>query len=152
VHGQSGADELAATVDRNLAFRNTHTKVVEGSQTDLRNAAREEMKPDPSTDTPLFNPSSTIPGILATVGKKGVQSVVNAMTHSDPTRHYGEVAQALTLQGPARDARLAAIVDAINSRQGNAATAPRVGNASAVVAALLGNAALDRHSKAKVRQ
>jgi hypothetical protein len=152
VHGQPAADELANTVDRNLAFRNTHTKVVEGSQTDIRNAARKEMKPDPSTDTPLFNPNSTIPGILATVGKKGVQSVVNAMTHSDPTRHYGEVARTLTLQGSARDARLASIVDAINSHQANAAAAPRVGNAGAVVAALLGNAALDRHSKAKARQ
>jgi hypothetical protein len=63
VHGQQGADELAATVDRNLKFRDTYNKVVENSQTAQRNAAAKEMKPDPSTDTPLFNPNSTIPGI-----------------------------------------------------------------------------------------
>jgi hypothetical protein len=152
VHGQAGADELAGTVDRNLKFRDTHTKVVEGSQTDLRNAARKEMKPDPSTETPFLGPSSTLTGMGVTAAKKGISAVVNAMIHSDPTRHYGEVARALSLQGPARDARLAAVVDAINSQQGNAATASRVGNAGAVVAALLGNAALDRHSKSRARQ
>jgi hypothetical protein len=152
VHGQTGADELAATVDRNLKFRDTYNKVVENSQTAQRTAAAREMKPEPSSETPLFGPSSTIAGMGVTAAKKGVQAVVNAMTHSDPTRHYGEVARTLSLQGPARDARLAAIVDAINSQQGNAATAPRVGNAGAVVAALLGNAALDRHSHAKARQ
>ena len=151
VHGQQAADELAATVDRNLKFRDTHTKVVEGSQTDLRNAARKEMKPDPSTDTPLFNPNSTIPGMLATVGKKGVQSVVNALTRSDPTRSYGEVARALSLQGSARDARLAAIVDAINSRHGNAAGGETAGKLGSVVAALLGNAEVEQRRGNAVR-
>jgi hypothetical protein len=142
VHGQTGADELMATVERNLKFRDTHTKIVEGSQTDIRNAARKEMKPDPSTETPLFGPGSTVAGMGVTVAKKGVSAVVNALTRSDPTRHYGEVARALTEQGAARDARLMAIVKALNSRQGNAELAPTVGNTSAVVAALLGNAAL----------
>jgi hypothetical protein len=142
VHGQTGADALAATVDRNLKFRDTYNKVVENSQTAQRTAAQKEMKPDPSSDTPLFNPNSTLSGMGVTVAKKGVQAVVNALTRSDPTRHYGEVARALSLQGSARDARLASVVNAIQSRQGNAATAPRVGNAGAVVAALLGNAAL----------
>jgi hypothetical protein len=77
-----------------------------------------------------------------TVAKKGVQGVVNALLRSDPTRHYGEVARALTLQGSARNARLAAVVSAINSRQGNAAAAPAAGNVGAVVAAILGNTAL----------
>jgi hypothetical protein len=138
VHGQPAADELAATVDRNLKFRDTHTKVVEGSQTDLRNAARKEMKPDPSSDTPLFNPNSTLTGMAATVAKKGVQNVVNAMTHSDPTRHYREVARALSEQGPARDARLAAIVDAINSnRVATTATAYPLAGKRALGAAML---------------
>jgi hypothetical protein len=58
----------------------------------------------------------------------------------------------LTAQGSARDARLAAVVNAINSRQGNAASAQTAGKLGSVVAALLGNAALDRHSNAKARQ
>jgi hypothetical protein len=152
VHGQDAADALTSTVDRNLKFRDTHNKVVENSQTAQRTAAQKAMKPDPSSETALINPNMSMTGLLATGAKKGVSAVVNAMTHSDPTRHYGEVARTLSLQGPARDARLAAIVDAINSHQVNAAAAPQVGNAGAVVAALLGNAALDRHSKAKARQ
>jgi hypothetical protein len=152
VHGQSAADDLVNSVDRNLKFRETHNEAIKGAQTDLRNAARKEMKPDPSSETPFLGPSSTLTGMGVTAAKKGISAVVNAMIHSDPTRHYGEVARALSEQGPARDARLAAIVDAINSHQGNAAAAPRVGNVGAVVATLLGNAALDRHSKAKARQ
>lgn len=139
VHGQDAADELARSVDRNTVFRDTHTKVVGGSQTDLRNAARKEMKPDPSTDTPLINPNSTMAGMAGTVAKKGVQSIINALTRSDPTRHYGEVARALTEQGAGRDARLLAIVDAIERRKGNAATAGRVGDASALLSAIAAN-------------
>jgi hypothetical protein len=152
VHGQPGADELVNSVDRNLKFRDTYNKVVENSQTAQRTAAAREMKPEPSSETPLFGPSSTLTGMAATIGKRGVQSVVNALTRSDPTRHYGEVARALTEQGPARDARLAAIIDAINSRQGNAASAQTAGKLGSVVAALLENAALDRHSNTKARQ
>jgi hypothetical protein len=142
VHGQSAADELTNTVDRNLKFRDTYNKVVENSQTAQRNAAAKEMKPDPSTDTPLFNPNSTLSGMGVTVAKKGIQGVVNALTRSDPTRSYGEVARALSEQGTARDARLAAVIQALGSRQSNAAAAPAVGNTSAVVAAILGNTAL----------
>lgn len=144
VHGVPETNDLIASVDRNLKFRDTHNKVVENSQTAQRNAAAKEMKPDPSTETPLFNPNSTLTGMLATVGKKATQKVVDALTQSDPTRHYGEIARALSEQGAARDARLLAIVNAINSRQANAAVAPQVGNAGAVVAALLGKSAVDR--------
>ncbi|MDB5604269.1 MAG: hypothetical protein JWP25_1169 [Bradyrhizobium sp.] len=152
VHGQSAADELVNSVDRNLKFRDTYNKVVENSQTAQRTAAQKEMRPDPSSDTPLFNPNSTLTGMLATVGKKGVQSVANALLKSDPTRRYGEVARALTEQGSARDARLMAIIDAINSRQDHVAQAHTAGSLTSVVAALLGNAAVDRHSNAKARQ
>ncbi|XUM19741.1 hypothetical protein ACRAVF_18930 [Bradyrhizobium oligotrophicum S58] len=144
VHGQGAADELVGTVNRNTAFRDTHTKISENSQTDLRNAARKEMKPDPSTDTPLINPNSTITGVAGTAVKMGVQKIVNALTRSDPTRHYGEVARALTLQGADRDARLLAVVDALNRRQGNVAGAETAGKIGAVTAALLERAAAER--------
>ena len=142
VHGQQGADELAATVDRNLKFRDTYNKVVENSQTAQRTAAQKEMKPEPSTETPFLGPGSTLTGMGVTAAKKSVQAVVNALTRTDPTGSYGEVARALSEQGAARDARLLAVVDALNSRQGNATVAPTVGNTSAVVAAILGNSSL----------
>lgn len=144
VHGQDGADELAATVDRNLKFRDTYNKVVENSQTAQRNAAAKEMKPDPSTDTPFINPNSNLTGMLATGAKKGLQSVVNALTQRDPTRSFGEVARALSEQGAPRDARLAAIVDALNSRQRNAAGAETAGKVGSVVAAILGKSTEDQ--------
>jgi len=143
VHGQAGADDLMATVDRNLKFRDTYNKVVENSQTAQRMAAQKEMKPDPSSETPLFGPSSSLTGITATIAKKGLGAVVNALTRSDPTRSYGEVARVLSAQGPARDAHLAAIVDAINSRKGNADAGETAGKVGAVVAALLGKAGAD---------
>jgi hypothetical protein len=142
VHGQTGADELAATVDRNLKFRDTYNKVVENSQTAQRTAAAREMKPEPSSETPFFGPASTMAGMTVTAAKKGASAVVNALLRSDPTRHYGEVARALTEQGAARDARLSSIVAALNSRQGNAAGGETAGKLGSVVAALLGNAAL----------
>lgn len=142
VHGQDAADALTNSVDRNLKFRDTHNKVVENSQTAQRTAAQKAMKPDPSSETALINPNMSMTGLLATGAKKGVSAVANALLKNDPTRSYGEVARVLSSQGPQRDAHLANIVDAINSRQGNAAVAPQVGNSGAVVAALLANAAL----------
>jgi hypothetical protein len=143
VHGQPAADQLVNSVDRNLKFRDTYNKVVENSQTAQRNAAAQEMKPSPSTEIPLFNPNATMTGIGTTLVKKGAQKVLNAMMESDPTRPYGTVARALSEQGSARDATLAKIVDALNSRRANAAAgASTVGNTSAVVAAILANSAL----------
>lgn len=152
VHGQDAADDLVGSVDRNLKFRDTHNKVVENSQTAQRNAAAKEMKPDPSTDTPLINPNATGVGIVGTGLKMGVQKIVNALTKSDPTRHYGEVARALTEQGAARDARLLSIVNALNARQATAAVAPRVGNLGAVAAALLEHAGAERLRNPTQRQ
>jgi hypothetical protein len=147
VHGQPAADELANSVDRNLAFRDTYNKVVENSQTAQRQAAAKAMKPDPSSDTPLINPNSTMTGMAATVGKKGVQSIINALTRSDPTRHYGEVARALTEQGAARDARLMAIVDALDKRQVNAQTGAKAGDVAALLGAIAANGALTNSRK-----
>jgi hypothetical protein len=138
VHGQPSADELVSTVDRNLKFRDTYNKVVENSQTAQRTAAAKAMKPDPSSETPLFNPNSTLTGMAATIGKKGVQKVLDALLSSDPTKHYGEVARALTEQGSARDARLMSIIDAINSRGAlNAATSAPLTAKQALIAAML---------------
>lgn len=149
VHGQPAADALVNTVDRNLKFRDTYNKVVENSQTAQRNAAAKEMKPDPSTDTPLFNPNSTLAGMGVTIAKKGVQGAFNALTRSDPTRSYGEVARALTEQGPARDARLTSIIDALGRRKGNAAAAPAVGNSAALLSAIAADSFAQRYTNPK---
>lgn len=153
VHGDDAANELLNSVNRNRKFRDTFQKVVEGSQTDLRNAARKQMKPDASTETPLINPNMTLAGFPLTVSKKALSFVTNAMLKTDPTRRYGEVARALTEQGSARDARLQTVIDALSKRQQNANAAPAVGNAAAVVAALLGKTGAEKlHNDRMQRQ
>lgn len=143
VHGQPAADDLVASVDRNLKFRDTHNKVVENSQTEIRRAARLAMKPDTSTDTPFINPNSTISGMVATAGKKTVMAALNALSKSDPTRSFGDIARVLSAQGPERDRHFQAIVDALNKRQQHTEFGRQTGNIGAVVAAILEKGALD---------
>lgn len=153
VHGQSAADDLVNSVDRNLKFRDTYNKVVENSQTAQRTAAQKEMKPDPSTETPLFGPASTLTGIGTTIAKKGIQKVFNAMMESDPTRPYGAIARVMSSQGAERDQHLAKIIEALNARRTNAATgASTAGNISAVTAALLGKTGADELHNGPMRK
>lgn len=144
VHGQEAADELAASVDRNLKFRDTHNKVVENSQTAQRQAAARNMKPEPSSETPLVNPNMSATGLLATGAKKALGAALNAM-RPDPTKSFGEVARILSAQGSERDRHLAALIDALSRRQSHAAIAPEAGNRAALVAALLGNGYAQSH-------
>lgn len=146
VHGQPAADQLMGSVDRNLKFRDTFNKVVEGSQTDIRNAARKAMKPDPSTETPMFNPGSTVTGMTATAVKKGVGAVFNALLQKDSTRAFGEVARVLTAQGPQRDAYHDALVKALTRRQANASGSEKAGNAAALTALAAANGYLHGRS------
>ncbi|WP_342714452.1 hypothetical protein AAFG22_14850 [Bradyrhizobium sp. B024] len=144
VHGQEAADELAASVDRNLKFRDTYNKVVENSQTAQRQAAARAMKPEPSSETPLIFPGSTVAGVTSTVAKKAFAAALNAV-RPDPTKSFGEVARILSAQGSERDRHLLALVDALSRRQGNAALAPQIGDRAALVAALLGNGYAQSH-------
>jgi hypothetical protein len=136
VHGQDAADALIGSVDRNLKFRDTYNKVVENSQTAQRQAAARNMKPEPSSETPLVNPNMSMTGLLATGAKKAVNAGLNAL-RPDPTKSFGEVARVLSAQGSQRDQHLAALLDALSRRQGHAALAPETGNRAALVAALL---------------
>lgn len=144
VHGQEAADELAASVDRNLKFRDTHNKVVENSQTAQRQAAARNMKPEPSSETALVNPNMSMTGLLATGAKKAAGAALNAM-RPDPTKSFGEVARVLSAQGSERDRHLMALVDALSRRQGHTAMAQDVGSRGALIAALLGNGYAQSH-------
>jgi hypothetical protein len=139
VHGQPAADELAATVDRNQQFRDTHNKVVENSQTAQRQSARDAMKPVPPGDVPLINPNMTGVGLVLGGAKKALNATYNAV-RPDATRSFGEVANVLTAQGPTRDAHVQAIVDALQRRQGNAVVTGAAGDRTALAAAIAANA------------
>jgi hypothetical protein len=138
VHGQDAADQLIGSVDRNLKFRDTYNKVVENSQTAQRQAAKEAMRPTPSSETPLFDPRTTGVGFMLGGGKRLLSAGYNAV-RPDTTRSFGEVANVLTAQGPERDKRLLAIVDALNKRKTNAVASPIVGDISSLLAAIAAN-------------
>ena len=107
---------------------------------------------DPSTETPFINPNANLTGMVATGAKKAVVGIANALLRSDPTRHYGEVARALTEQGASRDARLQTVIDAIGKRSANAASGETAGKVGSVVAALLADTAIDHRRGSSPRE
>jgi hypothetical protein len=149
VHGDDAAADLVATVDRNLKFRDTYNKVVENSQTAQRTAAKDAMKPTPSTETPFLNPNSTLTGMAVTGVKKVAQAALNALTRSDPTRSYGEIANILSAQGLQRDRYFQAIVDAMGRRTQNQAIGEATGDKGALATAIIANAMLRDHTQRK---
>lgn len=141
VHGDEAADELMRTVERNLKFRDTHHKVVENSQTAQRLSASNAMKPSTVNETDIVKPEGSAVGMILTALKRAGVKGYNAVTEAAQNRARGEVARVLSAQGPDRDRHVAAIVDAINSRGRNAASAPAAGDIGALTAALLANGA-----------
>lgn len=148
VHGQEAADELAASVDRNLKFRDTHNKVVENAQTAQRTAAKEAMAPQPPGEMPLLTPQTTGVG-LALGGAKKALSWAYKNIQPDQTRHYGEIARVVTAQGSERDRHLAALIEALDKHGQIAQASPAIGNRAALAAALLGNEYLHGRSGAR---
>ncbi|WP_339032665.1 hypothetical protein WI604_15910 [Bradyrhizobium symbiodeficiens] len=151
VHGDQSAEELINSVNRNLKFRDTHNKVVENSQTAQRLSAKEAMKPSPAGETPLVNPNATLAGMGATAIKKALGMAYGAVKPSE-TRAFGEIADILSTQGPARDARVQAIVDALERRRGNAAIAPAAGDRAALIAAIAAHGAASRTLQRRKRE
>ena len=52
------------------------------------------------------------------------------------TRAFGEIAEILSTPGPARDHRLQSLMEALDKRRRNAATAPAAGDRAALIAAI----------------
>ena len=121
VHGDDAANELMATVERNLKFRDTHHKVVENSQTAQRLAAAAEMKPSTINENAIVTPSGNWLGMALTAAKRGGVKALNAVTEKAQNRARGDVARILTAQGPERDRHIQAIIDALDRRQASAA-------------------------------
>ncbi len=148
VHGQDAADDLIASVDRNLRFRDTHNKVVENAQTAQRTAAKEAMAPSPPNDLPdLIGPGTTTLGLLSTAGKRAAGYIYRGLL-DDPTRHYPEIASIVTAKGPQADAFREALEAAISRRQAIDAHAPAVGNGAALAISTVVNGLLqDRRAR-----
>ena len=146
VHGQPAADELASSVDRNLAFRSTFNDIVKNSQTAQRQAASAAMRPLPPGEIPIVNPNSSAVGIPLAIVKKGLGAAWNAV-RPDQANSFGEVARALTEQGAKRDARIQSIVEALDKRSANSQLATTAGNGVALLGAIAGSADAQAHRK-----
>jgi hypothetical protein len=93
------------------------------------------MKPSPASDPALINPNATLAGMGLTGIKKALGLVYHAVKPSE-TRAFGEIAEILSSQGSARDARLQSLMEALDKRRVNAATAPAAGDRAALIAAI----------------
>ncbi|WP_374309843.1 hypothetical protein [Methylocella sp.] len=142
VFGLNRTGEVIDAVDREAKFRDTFNKVVENSQTAQRQAAMRAMKPDPSSETPFFNPNSTLTGMASTLlVKKPVQALYNAVVRQDPTQSYGEIARILAARGGQRDRYVSALADALARQQENRSAGRRFGNSVGLAAALAASGA-----------
>jgi len=138
IFGAGPTAEIANSIDRNSAFRNTYQNVAQNSQTAQRQAAAAAMKPGAATGgIPLINPNMTLTGALATPVKAIGNALLNQL-RPDPTRSYGEIARILSAQGPQRDAYTSALIDALARQGRNSATGAAVGNNAGLAAALIG--------------
>lgn len=138
VHGDQAAQDLVDSVDRNLRFRDTFSKVVENSQTAQRQAAAGAMKPVPPGEVALINPNMSATGFALAGAKNALKAGYNAI-RPDQTRAFGEIAQILTEQGAKRDQRIADIIAALDRRRGNQRVAATAGNRAALLAAIAAN-------------
>jgi hypothetical protein len=59
------------SVERNLKFRDTYNKISEGTQTEIRKAAREQMKPYGLNEDSLVQHNTNLTGLALTAGLRG---------------------------------------------------------------------------------
>jgi hypothetical protein len=143
VFGAQPVGDITNSVANNTTFRNTLQNVVQNSQTAQRQAAAAAMKPEAQTGgIPLINPNMTVTGALATP-VKALGRALLSQVRTDPTRSYGEIARVLTAQGPQAQQHTSALIDALQRRTANSATANRLGDNSALISALIGGQALN---------
>lgn len=111
--GQDRAANVAGAVDRERTFRDSFNKVVEGSQTDMRAAARKGVEPraggegagsinDLGTGIAAFSGGPV--GAAANLGMRGVRITANQLANAADLARNGELAKALvTKNGPELD-------------------------------------------------
>lgn len=121
--GEEEATNLIRILQEERAIANTHNKIVEGSQTAMRGASKEQFALPTKSDvagamlpTALLEGanilSSGVPGIgaAAYMGAKGVASVKDAVKMKLAREHNARYAQyALPTEGPSRDELIKAL-------------------------------------------
>lgn len=117
VHGNDAARQLMDSVERNLKFRDTHNKVSENSQTEIRRAAREQMKPYGLDEGSLVARDTTPTGLALSAMKRGVMWLPTKAHANLQNLGREEVARVVTATGTQRDRFVQSIADALSRRQ-----------------------------------
>ncbi len=134
VFGQEPTQNFVGAVDRERKFADTAARILGNSETAPRAQAIKEMAP--------FR-VGTVSSIAHAVSK-GVDKVAGGALEKalgDVTKSYPEVAKILSSNGAARDAYVRALRASETRSGASAVTGQKIGNRSALVAALLANGA-----------
>ena len=134
VFGQEPTQNFVGAVDRERKFADTAARILGNSETAPRAQAIKEMAP--------FR-VGTVSSIAHAVSK-GVDKVAGGALEKalgDVTKSYPEVAKILSSNGGARDAYVRALRASETRSGASAVTGQKIGNRSALVAALLANGA-----------
>lgn len=127
-HGEEPVSQLVASVDRNLKFRDTNNKIQEGAQTEIRRAAREQMKPYGFNEDSLIQRDTNLAGLALTGLKRGAMWIPNKLSAGWQNEGRAGIARVLTENGAERDAHVEQIIEALGRHQvaaGVAGTAAR---------------------------
>jgi hypothetical protein len=139
VHGDDAVNQLMQSVERNLKFRDTYNKISEGTQTEIRKAAREQMKPYGLNEDSLVQHNTNLTGLALTAGKRALFYVPNKLLGGWQNAGRDGIARVMTAQGPQRDEYVRQIIDALGRHQaaaGVAGTAARRGAVAGLVEVL----------------
>lgn len=127
VHGEDAVNDIVASVDRNLKFRDVNNKIQEGAQTEIRRAAREQMKPTGFDENALVRPDTNPTGLVLTALKKAAIRGANTLTGGWQNAGREGIARVMTAQGSQRDQYVRQIIDALGRHR---AAAGAVGTAA----------------------
>jgi hypothetical protein len=132
VHGDDAINELVASVDRNLKFRDVNNKIQEGAQTEIRRAAREQMKPTGLNENALVQHNTTLYGSALSLLKKAAIAIPNKLSGGWQDAGRQGIARVMTAQGPQRDEYVRQIIDALGRHQAAAGVAGTAARRAAV--------------------
>jgi hypothetical protein len=144
VFGQEPTQNFVGSVDRERKFADTAARLLNNSETAPRAQAIKEMAPF------RIGTVSTIGHAISKgIGKFGGGAIDKVF---GVTKSYPEVARILSSSGPQRDAYVRALRASETRSEAAAATGQKIGDRSALAAALLANGALHSGPKANPRR
>jgi hypothetical protein len=115
IFGRDKADAIFRVIERETTFRDSHNKIVENSQTEMRRAGRDMVRRTGPDQTSVRD--TTLTGLLAEGARRSYRGIRGVLTAGKQESVDNELAHALTRQGGARDDLLRQIRNAQSRRK-----------------------------------